>query len=74
VLIQKCPENGQQIINFVSMKLSESAENWSTIEKEAFAMFSEQNCAFVLFFCVLSSSLDSCPREVERKVKGKKSD
>ena len=39
VLIQRTHDNQQQIIAFVSKKLSKAAINWSTFEKEAYGMF-----------------------------------
>ena len=40
----------QQIVAFVSKKLTATARNWSTIEKEAFAMFySVQKLQYYLF-------------------------
>lgn len=39
VLVQKTVDGQQQIISFVSKKFGDIAKNWSTIEKEAFAMF-----------------------------------
>ena len=39
VLIQRTHDNQQQIIAFVSKKLSKAAVNWSTFEKEAYGMF-----------------------------------
>jgi RNase H-like domain found in reverse transcriptase/Reverse transcriptase (RNA-dependent DNA polymerase)/Integrase zinc binding domain len=39
VLIQKCDDGSQRPISFLSMKFSEAAQKWSTIEQECFAVF-----------------------------------
>jgi len=50
VLIQVTLEGQQQVIAFVSKKFTSSAVRWSTIEKEAFAMFYAcQKLSYYLF-------------------------
>ena len=50
VLIQLADNSIQQVIAFVSKKFTATAARWSTIEKEAFAMFySVQKLQYYLF-------------------------
>jgi hypothetical protein len=50
VLIQIQPDKTQEVIAFVSKKFTTTARRWSTIEKEAFAMFfAVKKLAYYLF-------------------------